>query len=55
MAANTGGTANKRNRDKARAGEMKRLGIERTTGRCPQCYQMITVDSSKSKYTHICR
>ena len=55
MASNSGSATQKRNRDKARAAEMKRLGTERTTGRCAQCYRMITVDSSRSRYVHICR
>jgi hypothetical protein len=51
-----GGAAARRSaKDKARAAYMKRLGIERTTGRCAQCYRIITINSSKSRYTHICR
>lgn len=37
-----------------RAAEMKKLGIERTTGRCAQCYRIITIESRKSKYNHMC-
>lgn len=42
-------------RDKERAARMKREGVCRTTGRCSVCYRLITVDSWKSRYTHICR
>jgi len=48
-------TQNRRERDKARAAMMKALDIERTTCRCAQCYRIITCDSRKSRYTHICR
>lgn len=51
-----GGSAKrKQQRDRERAAEMKRLGVERTTGRCAQCYRIVAVDSSQSRYTHICR
>ncbi len=50
----TAGT-NRRNRDKARAAYMKSKGICRTTGRCGNCYAIITIESWKSRYTHICR
>lgn len=49
------GPNRKRVRDKERASLMKRLGIVRTTGRCGVCYATVTVDSWKSRYTHICR
>ena len=52
--ADSGGKGRRKERNQSRAMEMKRLGIERTTGRCPICYRMVTVDSSKSRYTHIC-
>ena len=45
----------RKQKDQDRAAMMKRLGIERTTGRCAVCYAIITVDSSKSRYTHKCR
>lgn len=43
----------KSTKDKARASYMKARGIVRTTGRCG-CGAIITVDSPKSKYTHLC-
>ena len=55
MAAEGGAAARRRERDKARAGHMKRLGIERTTGVCALCYRLITIDSIKSRYTHVCK
>lgn len=49
-----GGAAKRKSqRDKERAAEMKRLGIVRTTGRCPNCYRIVVCDSIKSKNTHI--
>jgi hypothetical protein len=45
----------RRNKDKERASFMKRLGIARTTGRCAQCYAIISIDSWKSRYTHKCK
>lgn len=36
------------------AARMKELGVCRTTGRCANCYQIITIDSRKSKYRHVC-
>lgn len=55
MGGDGGAARQKARRDKQRAAEMKRLGIERTTGRCALCYRLINVDSSKSRYTHVCR
>lgn len=56
MAQGKGGSASqKRIRDVRRAAEMKRLGIERTTGICALCYRLIRIDSSCSRYTHVCR
>lgn len=52
--ATQNGPKNKSNKDKERAATMKRLGIERTTGRCALCYRIISIDSIKSKYTHKC-
>ena len=40
--------------NQARAATMKALGIERTTGRCANCHRIITIESRKSRYTHIC-
>lgn len=45
---------NRSARDKQRAAVLRALGIERTTGRCATCYRMVTIDSRKSRYTHIC-
>jgi hypothetical protein len=55
MAESKGGAAQRRRkRDEERAARMKALGIVRTTGRCAVCYRIVTVDSWKSRYTHIC-
>lgn len=40
---------------KEQAARMKREGIVRTTGRCATCYKLVAVDSTKSRYTHVCR
>ena len=45
----------RRKKDEAMAARLKKLGIERTTGRCALCYRIIAVTSAKSRYTHICR
>jgi hypothetical protein len=34
---------------------MKRLGTQRTTARCGGCYAIVTIDSWKSRYRHLCR
>jgi formamidopyrimidine-DNA glycosylase len=41
-------------KDKEMAARLKRLGIERTSGRCAACYRLVRTDSWKSRYTHIC-
>lgn len=53
--ADSGGRARRKERNQSRAMEMKRLGIERTTGRCSVCYRIVSVDSWKSRYTHVCK
>lgn len=53
MAASQGAGQRRSQRDKERAAELKRQGVERTTGRCPNCYRIVTCDSSKSRNTHI--
>lgn len=53
--ASSGTAKRKSERDKARAAEMKRLGIERVICRCAQCYRIISCEGPKSKYTHICK
>lgn len=50
---------NKKNRqkqrDQERAAELKRLGIERTTGRCPICNKLVHADYLKAGMsTHRC-
>lgn len=51
-----GGAGKRRaQRDREKAAHLKQLGIERTTGICPNCYKQITVDSRKSRYTHHCK
>ena len=37
------------------AARQKKLGECRTTGRCAICYQIITIESLKSRYRHMCR
>jgi len=52
----TKGAGNRRSqKDKERAAFLRQLGDERTTGRCATCYRIITIESRKSRYTHICR
>lgn len=46
------GAAERKMKDKVTAGHMKRLGIERTTGRCPVCYRIVEIDGPKSKFKH---
>lgn len=53
--AESGSAKRKQQRDRERAAELKRLRVCRTTGRCPVCYAIVTIDSWKSRYTHICR
>lgn len=51
-----GGAGKRRQqRDRERAAYLKRHGIERTSGRCAQCYRIIAIEGPKSRYTHICR
>lgn len=55
MAAAQGGTRQRRSqKDKESAAMMKRLGIERTSGICALCYSHIGIQSSQSRYRHIC-
>lgn len=55
MAQSTGGAlGRRREQDRERAARMRREGIVRTTGRCAICYRTITIDSWRSRYTHIC-
>lgn len=56
-AAQGGGGSRGRTRAKnqAMAAAFKAAGIERTTGRCAQCYRIITIESAKSRYVHLCR
>lgn len=52
--ANASGAATRRSqRDKERAADMRRRGVERTTGRCPNCYRIVVCESSRSRNTHI--
>lgn len=53
--ASEAGPKRRAQRDRERAAQMKRDGIERTTGRCPQCYKIVTCDSRISRYTHVCK
>ena len=52
--AESKGPALRRNRDIARAARMKAEGVERTTARCGGCYRIVSRESWKSRYTHIC-
>jgi hypothetical protein len=42
-------------KDKEMAARLKREGVVRTTGRCANCYRIVSVESIRSRYTHICR
>jgi hypothetical protein len=42
-------------KDAEMSARMRREGVIRTTGRCANCYRLISVESAKSRYTHICR
>lgn len=54
MASSQGGAGQRRSqKDKERAAQMKRDGVERTTGRCPNCYRIVTCESSRTRNTHI--
>lgn len=46
--------ASQREASQAQAQYMKDKGICRTMGRCALCYRLITIDSWKSKYKHVC-
>lgn len=52
--ASTGAGQRRSQRDKERAAWLKRLGIERTTGRCALCYRIISIEGPKSRYSHKC-
>lgn len=54
MAKERRGDARSR-KDKERAAALKRAGVERTTGRCANCYRVVTVDSAGTRWTHRCR
>jgi hypothetical protein len=47
--------AKRTDKDREMAAMLKRLGIERTTGRCALCYCIVSIESSKSRFTHMCR
>ena len=51
MAQAQGGAAQRQSqRDKERAARMKREGVERTTGRCPNCYKIVRNGSHIGKF-----
>lgn len=52
--ASAGSAKQKQQRNKQMAAELKRLGIERTTGRCAVCYQIVECDGPKSRRRHLC-
>jgi hypothetical protein len=41
-------------KDEERAARMRREGVCRTTGRCAVCYRIISIESWKSRYSHVC-
>lgn len=49
-----GAAKRRQERDRERAAQLKRNGVERTTGRCAQCYRIISIEGPKSRYTHVC-
>jgi hypothetical protein len=53
--ADSGGGARRRQKDQETAARMKAAGEERTTGICPVCYRTMTVDSRKTRYSHLCK
>lgn len=55
MASEAGAAKRKAQKNRERAAELKRMDVERVTGRCAQCYAIVSVDSRKSRYRHICR
>ena len=54
MAAESRAAANRR-KNTEMAARMKAEKVCRTTGRCAICYRIVSVDSWRSRYTHICR
>lgn len=44
-----------RAKNQAMAAQMKALGIERPTQRCPQCYRIVSRETYKTRYSHLCR
>jgi len=55
MSSEQGAAKRRAQRDRERAATMKRDGVERTTGRCPNCYKIVTCESSRSRNSHIGR
>lgn len=43
-------------KDKQMASHMKKLGIDRTTGRCAVCYKEVSIDNPAkgTRFTHRC-
>jgi hypothetical protein len=41
-------------KDKQMAAYLKRLGVERKTGRCAACYRIISIEGPQSRYSHLC-
>jgi hypothetical protein len=54
MASSEGSGRRRSQRDKERAAQLKRHGVERTTGRCAVCYAIVSTQGPKSRYTHVC-
>jgi hypothetical protein len=42
-------------KDKRMAADLKARKVERVTGRCAQCYRIISIESNQSRYTHKCK
>ena len=54
MAESQGAGQRRSQRDKERAARMRREGIQRTSARCGGCYAVVSIDSWRSRYAHIC-
>lgn len=52
--ASSGAGSRRRVKDAQRAGQMKSAGVERTQGRCEGCLRIVTCDSNKTRFTHMC-
>ena len=46
--------AKRSDKDKQMAAMLKANKVERKTGICALCYRTVSVQSSQSRYTHLC-